>query len=162
MEGEISKLNISEIRSKHISEPIEVKAKIIQASDVRPQAISAKFECLSCGANIEFAQTRKIFMEPEKCSCGGSNFKEISKEFVDSQRLVVQDLEEALFEGEIPKIINVFLREPLTNPDKREIILPGKKVRILGELKEIPVYLDNGELSTRFELAIDAEDVSRI
>jgi len=153
-------VKIRDIRSKHLNEMIVVEGIIRQASDVRPQVVNAKFECPSCGTIIQVLQIEKKFREPSRCSCGRKGgFKLISKEMVDTQRLVVEEAHESLSGGEQPKKINVFVKEDLVEPKMEEKTTPGSRVRAIGVLKEVAVPLATGGLSTRFELAIEANNL---
>lgn len=153
-------IKVRNIRSKHLNEMIVIEGIIRQASDVRPQVVNAKFECPSCGTIISVLQIEKKFREPSRCSCGRKGgFKLISKEMVDTQRLVIEESPESLSGGEQPKRINVFLKEDLVEPKMEEKTTPGSRVKTIGVLKEVPVPLHTGGLSTRFELAIEANNI---
>jgi len=103
-------IKIRNIRSKHLNEMIVVEGIIRQASDVRPQVVNAKFECPSCGTVISVLQMEKKFREPSRYSCGRrGGFKLISKEMVDTQRLVIEESPESLSGGGQPKRLNVFV-----------------------------------------------------
>jgi len=151
---------IRNIRSKHLDEMIVIEGIIRQASDVRPQVVNAKFECPSCGTIISVLQMEKKFREPSRCSCGRrGGFKLISKEMVDTQRLVIEESPESLSGGEQPKRINVFVKEDLVEPRMEEKTTPGSRVKVIGILKEVPVPLPSGGLSTRFELSIEVNNI---
>ncbi|MEN7982170.1 MAG: minichromosome maintenance protein MCM [Nanoarchaeota archaeon] len=153
-------IKIRNIRSKHLNEMIVLEGIIRQASDVRPQVVNAKFECPSCGTVISVLQMEKKFREPSRCSCGRrGGFKLISKEMVDTQRLVIEESPESLSGGEQPKRINVFVKEDLVEPRMEEKTTPGARVKIIGILKEVAVPLPTGGLSTRFELAIEVNNI---
>jgi replicative DNA helicase Mcm len=153
-------IKVRNIRSRHLNEMIVIEGIIRQASDVRPQVINARFECPSCGTVISVLQIEKKFREPGRCSCGRrGGFKLLTKEMVDTQRLVIEEAPESLLGGEQPKRINVFLKEDLVEPKMEEKTTPGSRVKIIGVLKEVPVPLNTGGLSTRFELAIEANNI---
>src|SRR3989344_4046130 len=153
-------VKIRNIRSKHLNEMIVVEGIIRQASDVQPQVVNAKFECPGCGTVIQVLQIEKKFREPSRCSCGRKGgFKLISKEMVDVQRLIVEEAHESLSGGEQPKKINVFVKEDLVEPKMEEKTTPGSRVRVIGVLKEVAVTLPTGGLSTRFGLAIEANNL---
>jgi len=157
---EVHLLQIRDIRSKHLNELIILDGIIRQASDVRPQVVNAKFECPSCGTIIAVLQIEKKFREPSRCSCGRrGGFKLISKEMVDTQRLVIEESPESLKGGEQPKRINVFLKEDLVEPRMEEKTTPGSRIKVIGVLKEVPVPLSSGGLSTRFELAVEVNNL---
>lgn len=153
-------IKVRNIRSKHLNEMIVVEGIIRQASDVRPQVVNAKFECPSCGTVISVLQIEKKFREPTRCSCGRrGGFRLISKEMVDTQRLVIEESPESLSGGEQPKRINVFVNEDLVEPKMEEKTTPGARIKVIGILKEVPVPLSTGGLSTRFELVIETNNI---
>jgi len=63
-------LNIRDIRSKNLIKFVYIEGIVRQASDVRPQVTSAKFECSICGNTISILQLDTKFKEPTRCSCG--------------------------------------------------------------------------------------------
>lgn len=153
-------MKVRTIRSKNLNEMIVIEGIIRQASDVRPQVVNAKFECPSCGTILSVLQIEKKFHEPSRCSCGRKGgFRLISKEMVDTQRLVVEESPESLSGGEQPKKINVFVKEDLVEPRMEEKTTPGSRIKVIGVLKEVPVPLATGGLSTRFELAIETNNI---
>jgi len=153
-------LKIRNIRSRHLNEMIVVEGIIRQASDVRPQVVNAKFECPSCGTVIAVLQIEKKFREPTRCSCGRKgSFRLISKEMVDTQRLVIEESPESLSGGEQPKRINTFVKEDLVEPRMEEKTTPGSRVKVIGVLKEVPVPNPSGGLSTRFDLAVEVNNI---
>jgi replicative DNA helicase Mcm len=119
-------IKIRNIRSRHLNEIVTLEGIIRQSSDVRPQVVNAKFECPSCGTIISVLQIDKKFKEPTRCSCGRrGGFKMLSKEMVDTQRLVVEESPENLSGGEQSKRINVFVKEDLVEPRMEEKTTPG-------------------------------------
>ncbi len=153
-------VKIRNIRSKHLDEMIVIEGIIRQASDVRPKVINAKFECPSCGTITSVLQIEKKFREPTRCPCGRKGgFKLISKEMVDTQRLIIEESHESLSGGEQPKKIDVFVKEDLVEPKMEEKTTPGSRVRVIGVLKEVAVPLPTGGLSTQFGLAIEANNL---
>jgi replicative DNA helicase Mcm len=154
-----AELKIRNIRSKHLDQFLEVEGIVRQASDVRPQVVNAKFECPNCGAILSVLQVDRKFRDPSRCSCGWKgNFKLLSKEMVDVQRLSIEESPDRLDGGEQPRRINVFLKEDLVDPKMESRTTPGSRVKILGTLKEIPVPLQTG-ISTRFDIALEANNI---
>ncbi len=155
-----NEIKIRDLRSRNLNEMLVVEGIVRQASDVRPQVVNAKFECPSCGTVLSVLQIERKFHEPSRCSCGRrGGFKLISKEMVDTQRLVVEESPESLTGGEQPKRINLFLKEDLVEPNMEEKTTPGSRIKVIGVLKEVPVPLQSGGLSTRFELALEANNI---
>ncbi len=151
---------IRNIRAKHLNQLISIEGIIRQASDVRPQVVNAKFECPSCGTIISVLQIEKRFREPSRCSCGRKGqFRLVSKDMVDAQRVVIEESPESLMGGEQPRRISVFLKEDLVDPKMEERTTPGSRVKIIGVLKEVPVPLQTGSISTRFDLAMEANNI---
>ena len=151
---------IRNLRAKHLAKLVQVDGIVRQASEVRPQVINAKFECPSCGSSISVLQVGTKFREPSRCSCGRRrDFKLLGKDMVDVQRLVVEESPEALIGGEQPRRISVFLQEDLVEPKMEEKSTPGSKIRIIGILKEVPKTSETGGILTRYDIAIEANNV---
>jgi replicative DNA helicase Mcm len=150
---------ISAIRAKQLDKILTVEGIVRQASEVRPQVVNARFECPNCGAILSVLQIERKFQDPSRCSCGWKgNFKLLSKEMVDAQRLAIEESPDTLEGGEQPRRINVFLKEDLVDVKMEKRTAPGSKVKIYGVLKEIPVPLQTGSISTRFDIAIEANN----
>jgi len=154
---------IREIRTEDIGKLIFVEGIVKQKSDVRPQVITARFECPSCGNIISVLQTSQTFSEPTSCSCGRKGkFKLLSKEMIDAQGIVLEEIPELLEGGEQPKRINVFLQEDLVSPISEKRTNPGSKIRVVGWIKEKPITTKTGSKLTRFDLMIEANNVESI
>ncbi len=153
-------IKIRNIRAKHLGKMIEIEGIVRQASEVRPEVTNAKFECPSCGTIISVLQLDKKFKEPVRCSCGRrGGFRMISKDMVDAQVLKIEESPDSLEGGEQPKRMTVFLKEDLVEPKMEEKTTPGSRVKIIGELKEITISLASGAVSTRYDLAIEANNI---
>lgn len=151
---------IRNLRAKHLNKLVQVDGIVRQASEVRPQVTNAKFECPSCGSTISILQVGSKFREPSRCSCGRRrDFKLISKDMVDVQRLVVEESPEDLIGGEQPRRLSIFLKEDLVDPKMEEKSTPGSRIRIIGILKEIPKTSESGGILTRYDIAIEANNV---
>lgn len=146
-------VNIRDIRSEHIDKFVAVQGIVRQASDVRPQVVSAKFECPSCGNIMTLPQIETVFREPSRCSCGRKGkFRVVHKEMVDAQRLVLEESSESLEGGEQPKRLSVFLREDLVEPKMEKRTTPGSKVKAFMVVKEVPLQAKTGGQLTRYDL----------
>ena len=144
---------IREIRSIHLNKFMAIEGIVRQSSDVRPQVTSAKFECPACGTTITLLQLDTKFREQTRCSCGRrGRFRLISKELVDAQRLVLEEVPESLESGEQPKRLSVFLKEDLVEPKMEKHTTPGSKVIATGIIKEVPIMLKSGAQSIRYDL----------
>ncbi len=157
------KMNIRDIRSEHIGKFLFVVGLVRQKSDVRPQVTSAKFECPSCGNVLTVLQLDTKFKEPTRCGCGRKGkFRLLSKELVDAQGIVLEEVPEELEGGEQPKRINVLLKNDLVSPMSDKKTNPGTKICVVGVLKEIPIAGRDGGQLTRFELMIESNFVDSL
>ncbi|MBI2136733.1 hypothetical protein HYU06_06705 [Candidatus Woesearchaeota archaeon] len=155
--SESQKMMIRNIRSKHLTKLFHIEGIVRQKSDVRPQVTSAKFECPSCGNIISVLQLELKFREPSRCGCGRKGkFRELSKELIDAQRLVLEEAPEDLDGGEQPKRIGVFLKDDLVSPMSDKKTNPGNKVMVTGIVKEIIKTGKDGGKLTQFDLHIEA------
>ena len=154
---------VRNIRKDQLGKFIALEGIIRQASDVRPEAIFANFECPSCGGKIRIAQTDTKFREPSRCSCGRKgHFRLLSKGLVDAQRLVIEESPQSLKGGAQPKRLSVFLREDLVEPRMEKNTTPGTNARITGILREVPIPHKQGGIMTRFELSMDANHIEPV
>ncbi|PIN75900.1 AAA family ATPase [Candidatus Woesearchaeota archaeon CG10_big_fil_rev_8_21_14_0_10_37_12] len=150
---------IRQIRSKHLGKLLTFQGVVRNKSEVRPQVASAKFECPSCGNTHVILQLDSKFHEPTKCSCGRKGkFTLVHKDLVDAQMMVLEEDPEQLEGGEQPKRMNVLLQNDLVSPLTEKKTNPGSKVQVIGEVKEVPIYLRSGGQSTKFDLFIEANN----
>ena len=157
------KIMLRNIRAKHINKFLLIEGTVRQKSDVRPQVISAKFECPSCGNMINVLQLEKKFKEPTRCGCGRKGkFRLVNKEMVDAQGIVLEESSEDLEGGEQPKRMNLLLKKDLVSPISEKRTNPGSKIRVVGILKEIALPAKDGGTLTRFDLMIEANCVESI
>lgn len=151
----LKSIPIEKLRVCHLNKLLLLEAKSSTISTVRPQAIKASFECPSCGSIIRIVQLDRKFNEPKSCSCGRKGaFRLISKDMIDSAKVILEDLQENSITG-FTKSINCFIQENLTNPNEINKFNPGNEVRVLGILKEIPVLLPTGAISNKSEHALE-------
>ncbi len=153
-------IKIRDIRSEHLGSFITFEGLVRQASDVRPQIVLAKFECPACGNTITILQIDTKFKEPTRCSCGRhGKFRLLHKDLVDAQRLIVEECPETLDGGEQPKRLSVFLKEDLVEPIMEKKTTPGSKIRVIGMIKEAPIFLATGAQSTRYDLIVESNNI---
>tara|TARA_Y100000310_G_scaffold172890_1_gene172991 strand:+ start:980 stop:3007 length:2028 start_codon:yes stop_codon:yes gene_type:complete len=160
---ETQKINIRNIRSINLGNLLVTEGIVRQASDVRPQVTSAKFECPTCANMLSILQLDQAFKEPTRCSCGRKgHFKLLKKELVDAQRIILEESPESLDGGEQPKRLSIYLKEDLVEPALEKKTTPGSKVRVFGIVKEIPVFLKTGAQSRMFDLALEANFIEPV
>ncbi len=160
---ETQRIMVRNIRSKHIGKLLYVVGLVRQKTDVRPQVTSTRFECPSCGNIIPILQLDSKFREPTSCGCGRKGkFRLLSKELVDAQGIVLEEVPEQLEGGEQPKRINILLKKDLVSPLTDRRTNPGTKIGITGILKEVPILAKDGGKLTKFELVIESNYVQSI
>lgn len=159
-----SGLRVRDIRSKHIDRLITVDGIIRQATEVRPEITHSTFQCDDCGGTTDFIQEEITLKRPFRCIlCGKkSKFTMISKEFVDIQKIVLEERPENLKGSEQPSRINTILRDDLVDPVLRDKLTPGNQVRVVGVMKEIPIVTTGGQETRRFDIMLMANSVETL
>lgn len=156
-------ISIREIRSKDLGKFLCIQGLVRQKTDVRPQVIMARFECPACGNVIPLLQLDPKFREPTACSCGRKgHFKLLSKELVDAQSLMLEEMPEMLEGGEQPKRMRILLKKDLVSPLSDKKTNPGMKIIVTGILKEITIPTKDGGKSTSLDLMIEANHVDSV
>lgn len=156
-------VSIRNIRSKHIGRFIEIEGVVRQKTDVRPQATSAKFECPSCGNIMNIIQVDQKFREPVQCGCGRKgNFRLLSKELIDVQRIVLEESTDNLDGGEQPKRFSILLKHDLVSPISEKKTNPGSKIGLTGVVTEVPITLHSGGKSIDFDLILEANHIAAV
>ena len=148
---------IREIRARHRGQLVEVTGIIRKATDVRPKVIEAAFECQRCGTLTRIPQTSGEFYEPHECQgCerqGPFDINFDQSEFVDAQKLRVQESPEGLRGGETPQSIDVHIDDDITGR-----VTAGDHVRVTGVL-HLDQQGSNQEKSPIFDVYMDGMSV---
>jgi replicative DNA helicase Mcm len=159
-----SKIEIRDLRSKHLGKFIAVEGLVRKATEVRPKMVDAKFKCVRCGAIIKESQDGLIFKEPLECykeqngcarTAASTKFKllnELSR-YVDTQKIEIQESPEGLRGGAQPQRLIAYTEDDLTGR-----ISPGDRIIINGSLRSVqkksyPVR------STLFEIFLDINSI---
>ncbi len=154
---------IRAIRSKNLDKLLTFDGVVRNKSEVRPQVASARFECPNCGNTHTILQLDTKFQEPTRCSCGRKGkFRLVSKELVDAQMMVLEEVPEQLEGGEQPKRMNILLKNDLVSPLTEKRTNPGARVQVVGQVKEFPVFLKTGGQSIKFDLFIEANQIESV
>ena len=132
-----NKIIIRHIRANHLGKMMAVDGLVKKRTEVRPKLQIGAFQCSKCGAVIRIEQEEDILKEPSECyedqgGCGRvSSFKLLTNlsQFVDSQKIEIQENPEGLRGGAQPERISVFLEDDLVGE-----IAPGDRVVVNGIL----------------------------
>lgn len=152
---------IRNIRSRNIGKMIGINGVIRKASEIRPQVTNIKFKCPVCGAIISVLQIEKEQRQPGHCSCGRKGgFKEIAKDMIDSQIIVLEESADDLEDGgDQPKRIKVWLSNDLCDLKMTKRIIPGNKVKIIGILKEVKIGKNIKSPSVKYDYILEANNI---
>ncbi|WP_251342189.1 LAGLIDADG family homing endonuclease [Haloplanus halophilus] len=145
------------VHDNHVGRMIAVSGIIRKATDVRPKITEAAFECQRCGTMTYIPQSDGGFQEPHECQgCerqGPFRVNYDQSEFVDSQKLRVQESPEGLRGGETPQSIDVDIEDDITGE-----VTAGDHVTVTGVL-HIEQVTDGNEKSQLFDLYMDGVSV---
>ncbi|WP_459193588.1 minichromosome maintenance protein MCM [Halosimplex sp. J119] len=126
--------DIRELRADHRGQLISVQGIVRKATDVKPKITQAAFECQRCGTLTRIPQQTGDFQEPHECQgCerqGPFRINFDQSEFIDAQKIRVQESPEGLRGGETPQNIDVNIEDDITGE-----VTAGDHVRVSGVLK---------------------------
>ncbi len=126
--------DIRELRADHRGQLISVQGIVRKATDVKPKITQAAFECQRCGTLTRIPQQTGDFQEPHECQgCerqGPFRINFDQSEFIDAQKIRVQESPEGLRGGETPQSIDVNIEDDITGE-----VTAGDHVRVSGVLK---------------------------
>ncbi|PTD93534.1 AAA family ATPase [archaeon SCG-AAA382B04] len=145
------------IRSHHIGQFISLEGIIRKATEVRPKLTKAHFECLRCGHEQKIKQDGNDFKEPYECNgCerkGPFDLNEDKSEFMDSQKIQIQEVPEKLRGGEQPQDINIQVEDDITGKG-----VPGNRVIINGILRSYQKTNTKGKTNL-FDVYVDCNSI---
>jgi replicative DNA helicase Mcm len=178
------RVEVRNIRKKHLGKLITVEGLVRKVTEVRPKIQDAVFQCVRCGAAIEVPQDGQTLKEPLECyedqggckrSAASTKFVLLTgpaslidpfeepregqtrrfSEFVDTQKIEVQESPEGLRGGEQPQRLAGFMDDDLAGA-----ISPGDRVILNGVLREQPRSI-GGAKSTIFDIFLEIISVER-
>ncbi|XVH32945.1 minichromosome maintenance protein MCM [Haloferacaceae archaeon DSL9] len=145
------------VHDNHIGKLVSVRGIVRKATDVRPKITEAGFECQRCGTMTYIPQTDGGFQEPHECQgCerqGPFRINFDQSEFIDAQKLRVQESPEGLRGGETPQSIDVNIEDDITGR-----VSPGDHVTLTGIL-HIEQMSSGQEKSAIFDLYMDGVSI---
>ncbi|QRV16723.1 helix-turn-helix domain-containing protein [Haloterrigena salifodinae] len=148
---------IREIRARDMNSLVQVRGIVRKATDVRPKIEEAAFECQLCGTLTRVPQSSGDFQEPHECQgCerqGPFRVNFDQSEFVDSQKLRIQESPEGLRGGETPQSLDVHVEDDITGE-----VTPGDHVSATGVLR-LEQQGDQQEKSPVFDFYMEGMSV---
>ncbi|WP_338730084.1 LAGLIDADG family homing endonuclease [Haladaptatus sp. DJG-WS-42] len=149
--------DIRKIRARHRGRLIAVQGIVRKATDVRPKIQEAAFECLRCGTLSFIQQAGGDFQEPHECQgCerqGPFSINFDQSEFIDAQKLRVQESPEGLRGGETPQSIDIHIEDDITGK-----VTAGDHVRVTGIL-HLEQQGNNQEKSPMFDVYMEGSSI---
>lgn len=146
------------VHDNHIGKLVSVQGIIRKATDVRPKITDSAFECQRCGTMNYIPQEDGDFQEPHDCQgCereGPFKINFDQSEFVDAQKIRVQESPEGLRGGETPQAIDINIEDDITGK-----VTAGDHVTVTGVL-HIEQMTANNEKLALFDLFMDGVSVT--
>ena len=146
------------VHDNHIGKLISVQGIVRKATDVRPKITDSAFECQRCGTMNYIPQTDGGFQEPHECQgCerqGPFRINFDQSEFIDAQKIRVQESPEGLRGGETPQSIDINVEDDITGK-----VTPGDHVTVVGVL-HIDQMSEGNEKSSLFDLYMDGTAIT--
>jgi replicative DNA helicase Mcm len=141
---------IRNITSEYIGRFIAVDGLVNKISDVFPKVTNALFICNRCDEHNWIEQDKKILIEPARCrGCGKTDFRFMPEEsqWIDVQRLEVQEPLEMLKGGENARKIELWAEEDMT--DK---VTVGDQVKVTGVVRLKPPKMKGSVYDKQLEV----------
>jgi len=133
-------VSIRGIRASHIGKLVAVEGIITKISPVKHQLVTAVFRCRECGEEITVEQHERGLEKPASCPrCEAEGRKRFEfdlvaekSKFIDWQKFVLQERPEELPPGQLPRSIEVIIKEDLV-----DTIRPGDRAVVVGFLSVV-------------------------
>ena len=144
------------LRSEHIGKFIPIEGMIKRASQVKPEVVSAVFECVQCGDLYEKEQDSSKLKSPYKCDCGSKKFDVQEKIMTDTQVVTLEENPESREGSEQPTSLSVRLEGDLVDPEFQKRVVPGNVVEVTGVVRETPLQKD----SKKYDIYMEASHLN--
>ncbi|MCS6784349.1 MAG: minichromosome maintenance protein MCM [Candidatus Caldarchaeum sp.] len=156
-----STTSIREVRSEHLRKLVMIDGMVSKASAVKPILRTGVFRCRYCGGTQEVEQVSQKLLLPEACidrTCRGSkrpSFELVPEEssYTDYQVIGVQEKPEDLPPGQLPRVIEMRLRDDLV-----DVVRPGDRVIGVGIVESQQERAGEGPLKT-FRIYLEAVSI---
>ncbi len=129
-------INLKNIGAEHVGKLICVEGVVQQITEVLPKLKYALWRCTRCDATYKIPQTKNNVRAPNYCAeCKQKNFEliEDKSEFVDYQKITVQEPLEKLKGSEKATNLDIYVSDDMVNR-----ITPGAKAKVTGIIRLIP------------------------
>ena len=132
-----ARVNIREIRSKHLNTLISIEGLVRKATEVHPKMMCAYYECRKCGEKTWEKQNGLLLKEPTSCrGCNKATTFDLDEKksiYTDTQKIEIQESPEGLRGGAQPEKIIGYIEDDLAG-----MILPGDRMVLNGIIRSLP------------------------
>ena len=133
--GELYDVEISGLRKEHLYRTVRLKGLVRKATPVRPRMEIGLFECEWERHRNSYIQDFFTFEKPirctaETCKCTEFKLRDDLSQFIDSQKIEIQEYPEDLPPGAQPERLTAYFESSLAHK-----IQPGDRVAIVGIIK---------------------------
>ncbi|MFX1533028.1 MAG: LAGLIDADG family homing endonuclease [Promethearchaeota archaeon] len=147
------KHTLRSLRAEHLGTLVSIDAIVTGATQVKPLLTLGMFKCRNCDTNMRRMQIDGKYNPPYLCEnpeCGRKGpFQLIQEhsEFIDWQKLIIQEKPEDLLPGQLPVSFTSILQDDIV-----DTVRPGDRVAIVGILQSRPEsQLKTGATATYFK-----------
>jgi len=153
-------IRLRNVGAENIGKLIMVEGILVRAISTQPLLTKASFKCRRCEQHIIVNQKGMSMTFPSICenpACrrtGPFDLLEEDSEFINSQKIRIQEKPEELPPGQLPRWLEIKLIEDLV-----DVARPGDRVTIVGIARTMREYLPRRGASTAFNLFLDANSV---
>lgn len=127
---------LRDLSAEHIGKLITIEGVVRQVTEVLPKMHLATWRCARCDATYKIIQQKNFTKSPNFCSeCKQKAFEllEEKSEFVDYQKIQVQEPLEYLKGSEQATNLNIYVSDDLVN-----MVSPGDRAKVTGILRLNP------------------------
>jgi replicative DNA helicase Mcm len=154
------KYDIRNVRSSNVNSYISINGIIRKNTEVLPRLQYAAFKCPACGEFTTVPEDIHKLYEPTVCQACGYNKGKLKlvpeeSEFVDSQKLEIQENPDTIDGTSQPQRLTVIVEDDITGK-----IYPGDRVTIYGILKADEKHIGNTML-TEYDLYLNANNFKK-
>ena len=135
-------IDVRQLSAKHLGKMISVEGLVRQITDALPKIVMAVWKCKRCGNVYKIPQEKQQLRPPSMCECHSKDFglEEEKSEFIDYQKIQVQETLEKLKGNEQATYLDVYVSDDLVNK-----VAAGDKTRFVGVLRLVPPQKEKGK-----------------
>ena len=160
-----SKIPLREIRAINTNQLLQVSGIVTEMTSAQQLIKRAVFICSGCMGHNTIEQNDFDFIKPTICqSCERSRGVRFSldidmSEFVDFQKIQIQEKLEDLPSGQLPRTLMCIIKDDLVDYTK-----PGERINLIGiikakQIRNTTIYINYMEVNSIENLRSDIDDI---